>query len=228
MKNVTAILATLSRVRNGWLSIGLLLMVCISSRASARVPVALAVPHTTVVVLADLPLPPREWPALFAAIRRNLVNAGAEGRAIDPHPDLLRGDEVVSGMRVDLSISVYLHGKCEPELQPHRYPAGQKLGWVMSAQGHIDPFVHVDCTRVGQVLQPAIFWWNAEQRLDAMADAIARVILHEWIHIATQNPAHGRHGVNKAQFGVDDLISIRGQLVARMFGPRKTNGKSGE
>jgi len=31
------------------------------------------------------------------------------------------------------------------------------------------------------------------------------VILHEWIHIATQNPGHSSHGLAKARFGVNDL-----------------------
>ena len=38
-----------------------------------------------------------------------------------------------------------------------------------------------------------------------MAHAVARVILHEWIHIATQNSGHSSYGLTKARFGVDDL-----------------------
>ena len=30
-----------------------------------------------------------------------------------------------------------------------------------------------------------------------MAQAIAHVVIHEWIHVATQSPAHGAHGITK-------------------------------
>jgi len=39
-----------------------------------------------------------------------------------------------------------------------------------------------------------------------LATAIARVILHEWIHIVTQSARHAGHGVAKAQFGPADLF----------------------
>jgi len=45
-------------------------------------------------------------------------------------------------------------------------------------------------------------------RLDqVMSEAVARVIVHEWVHIATQNPGHAREGVAKSSFSVFDLLA---------------------
>jgi hypothetical protein len=187
--------------------------------AVAQAPLA-SPPHTTVVVFADHPQPAGEWPSLFAALRGSIADAAAETQAIDINAEVIRGDLVVPGLQVDASVSVYLHGDCNLEPQSRRYSSGVTLGWVTRVHGSIDPFIHVDCTRIGQVLGPPNFALNRDQRNAVMAEAIARVILHEWIHIATQSPAHGRHGMTKAQFGVNDLLPNRDQLVARLRGPR--------
>jgi len=42
---------------------------------------------------------------------------------------------------------------------------------------------------------------------NATAEAIARVILHEWVHVATQNPRHTEQGISKQTFGVKDLLT---------------------
>jgi hypothetical protein len=60
---------------------------------------------------------------------------------------------------------------------------------------------------------------DRDQRNAMMAGAIARVILHEWIHIATQSPKHGTRGVSKPQFGVDDLMAGDSQPVAGLRRP---------
>jgi hypothetical protein len=78
---------------------------------------------------------------------------------------------------------------------------------VGRADGRIAPFAHVDCTRIGEVLGLHAQGMRRQQRVEAMAVALARVILHEWIHIATQNSTHAREGIEKAQFSVVDLIA---------------------
>jgi hypothetical protein len=90
---------------------------------------------------------------------------------------------------------------------PRRTAYGVPLGWVRRLDGRIEPFAHVDCARIGQVLGPQALGMDADRRNAVMAGAIARVILHEWIHIATQNPRHAERGITKAQFGVADLMT---------------------
>jgi hypothetical protein len=56
------------------------------------------------------------------------------------------------------------------------------------------------------MLAPHALGYNRDERNRMMAVAIARVILHEWMHIATQSSHHSEHGLTKAHFGVADLL----------------------
>jgi hypothetical protein len=199
----------------------LLAAVWIGAMRTAQAAVVLTAPHTTVVFFPDHPMPKSEWPSLFAAIRSVLAEVAAEMPAIDINAELVRGDALVPGVRVDASLSVYLHGDCDFGLEPPRgYPAGETLGWVWQRQGTIEPFVHVDCTSIGQVLEPGIYWFSKDQRIHAMAGAIARVIVHEWIHIASQSAGHSGQGVTKAHFGINDLLAEHDRSLARLRGSR--------
>ena len=199
----------------------LLAGLCMNAPGLANAAVVLTAPHTTMVVFADHPLAKGEWPLLFGAIREGLVEAAAETLPVDVAADLIQGDALAPGLRVESAVSVFLHGDCDAGFEPPRgYPAGAALGSVRLRAGTIEPFVHVDCTAISQVLEPAIYWLSRDQRIHAVAGAIARVILHEWIHIATQSAAHGEHGVTKAHFGIDDLLSERDRLLTRLRGSR--------
>jgi hypothetical protein len=199
----------------------LLAAVWICTMGTAQAAVVLTAPHTTVVFFPDHPMPKSEWPSLFAAIRSVLAEVAAKTPAIDVNAELIQGDALVPGLRVDVSLSVYLHGDCDFALQrPRGFPAGATLGWVWQRQGSIEPFVHVDCTSIGQVLEPGIYWFSKDQRTRAMAGGIARVIVHEWIHIASQSPGHSGQGVTKAHFGIDDLLPERERYLARLRGSR--------
>lgn len=143
----------------------------------------------------------------FSSMRAELKQGDAEMRPIMGTPEMLRGDLVQPGIRVQRSVVVYLHGNCNLDPLVRRAAFAVPLGWVHRHHGGIEPFVHVDCTRIGQVLGPQVRGMKKDQRMRVMAGAIARVVLHEWIHIATQSPAHAESGVAKAQFGVADLMA---------------------
>src|SRR5579863_8997671 len=81
------------------------------------------------------------------------------------------------------------------------------LGWVWRVRGRIEPFIHVDCTQIAQELGPVALGMDRNRRDTVMGEAMARVILHEWIHVATQNPKHARDGVAKARFDLVDLLA---------------------
>ena len=176
------------------------------------VPRAVAAPlpsHTTLVIFPDHSLPQGEWPALFAALHSTLADGMPETRVLDPAPELLRGDLFVPGTLVESPIMVFLHGDCtlQPQPLPSRY--GAALGWVRELHGVIQPFVDVDCTRIARVLGLRAAEMTRNQCVSAMAEALSRVIVHEWIHIATQNPKHAREGVAKASFTASDLLGGR-------------------
>ena len=163
--------------------------------------------QTTLVIFADRRMEDRQWNALFDALRRDLADPAAETRGLADDYQIVRGDTMQPGMDVEAPIVVYLHGECNLVPLPRRAAHGEPLGWVWRRHGQIEPFAHVDCTRIGQVLGTQTLGISQDRRNAVMAGAIARVILHEWIHIATQNPRHTERGITKAQFGVEDLMA---------------------
>ena len=184
--------------------------------------------QTTLVIFSDRPMPPDLWPALVAALRAELASgapetrvlAGQTGEPSNLSVQIIRGDAIVPGMEFHHPIEVFLHGACVP--MPRPSPTfgfaplnGAALGWVIQVHGHIDPFAHVECSRIGQMLGQPATALSPDRRTRLMADAIARVILHEWIHIATQNPDHSKRGISKASFGLADLNSLSADLPQR-------------
>jgi len=176
--------------------------------AASPVPARDAGP-TTVIVFADRPLQTHQWASLMASLRRGVAGGQAETHRLDRAAIFMRGDDVVPGMVVKSALVVYLHGDCTLAPAAQRTAYGVPLGWVRRVQGRIEPFIHVDCTHIGDVLGPQAMRMNNEQRTEAMSEAIARVILHEWIHIVSQSPAHTQSGIEKAQYGVADLMGGR-------------------
>lgn len=119
---------------------------------------------------------------------------------------MLRGEDASSGVRVQNGITVYLQGNCSLLPGPRRLVTGA-LGWVPLEHGRIEPFVYVECSRIGEMLGPQVLGMPRSRRNTVMGEAIARVVVHEWIHIATQNTGHGKRGITQAQFGVSDLLA---------------------
>lgn len=186
--------------------LAVLILLALSSQAiHAQAAPALA-GQTTLVVFSDRPLPEDQWIVLFANLRSGLTSGDPETRPLDSEAQFVRGDRLESGIAVDSAITVFLHGDCSLAPLNHRTAYGVPLGWVRRVHGRIEPFVHVDCSEIGQVLGGQMRWYSKQARSQAMAEAMARVILHEWIHIATQSPHHAGSGVAKAQFGVSDLL----------------------
>jgi hypothetical protein len=81
------------------------------------------------------------------------------------------------------------------------------LGWVPRVNGHIQPYVHVDCSILVQTLGRMGMQASQERRDRVMGEAMARVIVHEWIHYATQSAAHTDFGISKSEFNANDLLA---------------------
>lgn len=172
----------------------------------------------------DQPIPSGLWSDLVVALREELESGAPELQqaadsaglpvAADSSIQILRGDQIAPGIVVDHLITVYLHGDCttDPGI---RYPIAEKhqvsgpLGWVLMEHGQIKPFIHVECDHLAQLLRTSALARVNGDRNQRMAAAIAHVILHEWIHIESQNPRHAHRGLAKAEFSVDDLLSHR-------------------
>lgn len=181
-------------------------------------------PHkTSLVVFVQHGMTEGEWADLSAAMRLGAAEAAKEAPALRGGVEVLRGDAIPAGLRLDSSLAVYLHGDCTLLPRPGYVQAG-RLGWVKEYHGHIAPFIHVDCTQLVDMLGPMALPMDRARREMVMGEAIARVILHEWIHVATQNAGHAEHGVAQAQFGVRDLLADDDVLSGN--GKERKKGKS--
>ncbi|HWT65230.1 MAG TPA: hypothetical protein VN151_03890 [Terracidiphilus sp.] len=158
--------------------------------------------RVTVVVRADQPLRAGAWTALTDALARSLE--GADGRPGE-RIELMRAEDVRPGLEVDRMVLVMLHGDCTLWPGPRVNVSGA-LGWVPRRHGRIEPFIHVECGRIVQMLAPRALALRPAERETVMAAAVARVVEHEWVHIATQSAAHSEHGVMQGQFTVLDLL----------------------
>ena len=183
-----------------------------SASASAPAPAANAV----LAIFSDQPISNEFWPITVSALREELASGAPETRVLpgqaagaDPAVQILRGDSIAPGLNADNPITIYLHGDCVVlrSFSVGRPSSSGPLGWVRLNHGHIEHFIHVECTRLAQTLASQTYGLDRDQQDRLMARAIARVILHEWIHIATQNPGHARAGLAKATLSPRDLIA---------------------
>jgi len=160
---------------------------------------------SAVVFYADKQVNDTLWPPLFSAIQNDLAKENY-GLA-DRNPLLLRGSEILPGEEFAKVVEVKLLGRCDVPQQAWRPLKPGPLGWVLRVHGEIQPCIYVDCTRMAQVLDPTTLGMSSEQRTRAMSQAIAHVLVHEWIHIATQSSGHTGHGISEAQLTPSTLVA---------------------
>jgi len=163
-------------------------------------------PRPVLLVYSQHRLSPEEWAALFTALHTALPEAAAELPARDTNPEFIRGDYHPEENPDGGVVTVYLRGDCRASVQRVPISGPVRLGWVNQVDGRILPIIHVECTEIGEEISGRTHWMSRNERTAAMSEAIARVVLHEWVHVATQSAAHGANGLSKAQFGVNDLL----------------------
>ena len=161
--------------------------------------------HTTFIVFAEHHMPEAQWDDLLVVLRRGLATIEPSGQR-RASMEVLRGDLISPGQQLDQIVTVYLHGDCVLLPGPRTTALGA-LGWVYRVHGMIPPFIHVDCKELTQMLGPMAFTVTTNRRHQIMAEAIARVVMHEWVHIATQSAAHASDGIAKSSFGIADLLA---------------------
>jgi hypothetical protein len=167
-------------------------------------------PGTAIVFEAQPQISEEFWPALLESVRADLAADPAElpeGVALDERPTFFRGLDLAKGIDFSQVIQVRLLGRCDVLPQADRPTLKGALGWVPMVSGVIQPFIFIDCARIAQDLRPALVGLSKERRRHAMNQAIAHVLIHEWIHIATQSRSHGAHGITQAALSVDELIA---------------------
>ena len=165
--------------------------------------------HTTLVVFADRRIVDHVWPVLTETLKRESAVASLT-TPLDGNPDIVFGGLLTPGPQLANRIEVQLLGRCDAVLQAYNpwppLPPGP-LGWVYGSAGRIQPDIRVDCTRLAKVIMPIMSGMSRQQRVQAMSQAISNIIVHEWIHVATQSSGHTSRGVCQPQLSADELIS---------------------
>jgi hypothetical protein len=157
-------------------------------------------PGTAVIFYAQLPPNDALWPDLLQSLQADLAAGMGEapnGFALQQNPAFFRGNDLALGTVFSRVIVVKLLGRCDVLPHSDRSSLDGPLGWVWQVSGKIQPFIYVDCERIAQELRRRSAGLDGYERRHAMAQAIAHVVIHEWIHIATQSPAHGKRGITK-------------------------------
>jgi len=154
------------------------------------------------------------WTALVEQLHRSQASEAVSVPVLGGELDVLRGRDLVHGVMVQVGITAFLNGDCTLLPRPKRFVEGA-LGWVRLIDGEIQPFVHVDCARIVEMLGPLSLGMKRDRRNTVMAEAIARVILHEWVHIATQKAGHVERGITKSHFQVTDLLADDEKIYPR-------------
>jgi hypothetical protein len=162
--------------------------------------------HTTMVIFTDHPMEEGQWAALLRELHRADVRLETAARELGGGLEVLRGRDLTASVNSDQVISVSVTGDCTLMPGPQKMVKGA-LGWVRKVDGEIQPFIHVSCERIVEMLQGIALGMNPERKNTVMADAMARVIAHEWIHIATQKAEHEKCGIMESGFQVSDLLT---------------------
>ncbi len=164
---------------------------------------------TVLVFYAQPEVSENMWPTLFQILRADLYDEAQlpKDLALEQNAAFFRGGDDLQGVTFSRIISVKLLGRCDVLPQSNRPSLGGPLGWVMMVSGKIQPFVSIDCARIAQVLRPAVPGMNKQDRQDAMMQAVAHVLIHEWSHIVSQSPTHTPRGITQAELSVHELIA---------------------
>jgi len=165
-----------------------------------------AVSYNTLVIV-DFPAPACAalWPALQSEFEQSKA------------PELLGGsvvwmtrDQFHEGMEFRLIYEIKLRGDCKLDApSDNQVATGTPLGWVFMVNGHIQPFVYVDCDRLVQMLYRELRNKPIAECRRILARAISRIIVHEMTHIVTQSPRHAKSGLQRSHVTPYDLLAYQ-------------------
>jgi hypothetical protein len=202
-----------------------LLAFAVSAAAPAQSP---SHPPTTLVVLANRQTQKRLWPVLVSTLRRDAA-AASQSAPVDGDPQIILGGGDIPGPVFPSRIEVELLGACDDPWNANPPAKNGPLGYVREDSGMIAPIIYVDCAQVNQLLSPQNRSMTQNQRLRITSEVISHVILHEWIHIATQSPAHTSRGIMQSSLSIPELtapIADTGSAPAKSQKKSKTESGS--
>jgi hypothetical protein len=162
---------------------------------------------TTFVVLADRHIQDHLWPILVSTLSRD-ATAQSETAPVSGNLQIILGGGDTPGPAFPSRIEVELIGRCDSPWDHNANMLPNKpLGWVLGKPGEIAPVIYVDCAQIDQMLWPSMRSMPESQQLRATSEAISHIVLHEWIHIATQSPAHAERGIMQPELTASELMT---------------------
>jgi hypothetical protein len=129
------------------------------------------------------------------------------GFDIQWRPTQAAGNEVWSDLAV-----VTFEGDCSFAANSREKFIPGALGWTRAVGADIQPFIGIDCRRIGSLLQTQVTSALTRNPERLFARAVARVLAHELYHVLARSRAHQDSGVGKAEFTVKDLLTDRFQF----------------
>ncbi len=123
----------------------------------------------------------------------------------------------------DNIVVVNFAGNCAVESNGWSVPPASEarsLATTAISDGHVLPFVRVDCDRTLRMISPGLTNLPPAARNRAFGKALGRVVAHELYHVLANSIAHQRSGVSKPCFRPADLLAesfhFDEESVARM------------
>lgn len=104
---------------------------------------------------------------------------------------------------------VRFSGSCGVPPWPREVAAGEPLGLTHVSDGVVLPFGEVACDKIGGSLRPAIARMDLAHAELVFGRAMARVLVHELMHIVSRSPSHGHSGVAQAALSENQLTADR-------------------
>lgn len=166
--------------------------------------VAAAEPSRTVTVVLDLR---QDAPA---GVLAGMKAEAARLLAASPYRPVWRvlGDSVQQEFPAQDLLVVRLHGVCR--LSPLPELMGDERGpyaWTHVTDGNVLPFAEVSCDRVRKRVRGVLHGSDFERADTLMGRALARVIVHEMIHVLTGRCDHDADGVMRHALAPSELVA---------------------
>ena len=120
---------------------------------------------------------------------------------------LVQRKQLAKGTEFFDVVQVALRGDCASGRDTGSTAGSTPLGWVNVVGGRIQPFIFVDCNQIARILERELRERPVSERERVMACAVSYVIVHELIHIVTQDPGHPKTGPQKAHVTQPELLS---------------------
>jgi len=106
----------------------------------------------------------------------------------------------------DLAV-VDFRGRCDASSLAPPESGSSVLGWTQVSDGVVLPFSDVDCDGIRAFVRFRLLRMDKANRDGAYGRAIARVLAHELYHVFANTRQHASHGVGRASYTTEELLS---------------------